>query len=80
MFPDREEIRLLGKQIENYINEALLAMSDVTSLQSDDISVIISLCYLLLYFKLLSLFGPINLEQYIACVIVIYILSGRLSR
>ncbi|VBB29498.1 unnamed protein product [Acanthocheilonema viteae] len=36
MFPDRERVRLLGKLIESYINEALLTMSDITSLQSDD--------------------------------------------
>uniref|UniRef100_A0A2K6VUE1 RNA helicase n=1 Tax=Onchocerca volvulus TaxID=6282 RepID=A0A2K6VUE1_ONCVO len=36
MFPDRERIRLLGKLIESYINEALLTMSDITSSQSDE--------------------------------------------
>ncbi|CAG9529470.1 unnamed protein product [Cercopithifilaria johnstoni] len=36
MFPDRERIRLLGKLIESYINEALLAMSDITSNEEDD--------------------------------------------
>lgn len=36
MFPDRERIRLLGKLIEGYINDALLTMSDITSSQQDE--------------------------------------------
>ncbi|EJW70634.1 hypothetical protein WUBG_18461 [Wuchereria bancrofti] len=36
MFPDREKIRLLGKLIESYINDALLTMSDITSSQQDE--------------------------------------------
>ncbi|KAM3728112.1 ATP-dependent RNA helicase [Dirofilaria immitis] len=36
MFPDRERIRLLGKLIESYINDALLTMSNITSSQPDE--------------------------------------------
>ncbi|EFO26445.2 hypothetical protein LOAG_02037 [Loa loa] len=36
IFPDRERVRLLGKLIESYINEALLTMSEITSSQPDD--------------------------------------------
>lgn len=83
MFPDRERIRLLGKLIESYINEALLAMSDITSSQPDDVSKVIILGTFIYRREIMLFLIASNLEHTnnITCafyfIIVIHVLSGR---